>query len=221
MGAFIDITGKKFGRLTAIEKAGTAGDKQTLWMCTCDCGNTVTVRGKHLRSGHTQSCGCLNIEKTRDPSCKKSTHGMKKTHLYSRWRNMKERCYNKNRTGYARYGGRGIEVCPEWRNSFETFRDWAMSNGYDENAPRGQYTLERKDNDGPYCPENCRWATYKEQANNRSSNDLITYNDETKTVKEWSERCGIPYPAFRARLIRGWDIARAMSTPIKRTEAKK
>lgn len=129
--------------------------------------------------------------------------------VYLIWHDMKRRCYQPQNKRYARYGGRGIRVCDEWLNNFQAFFDWSMANGY---SP--ELSIDRIEKDGNYEPSNCRWATIIEQANNRSNNHFITYNGETKTMKEWSDTVGISYYALRQRLNRGWDIEKALFTPI-------
>lgn len=128
--------------------------------------------------------------------------------LYSIWQCMKSRCYYKNGDAYINYGGRGITVCDEWSENFNCFMEWAEANGYDK-----KLTIDRIDNDGNYCPENCHWATYKEQSNNRSSNHNITIDGVTKNITQWSETTGVKTETIRDRIKRGWDEKRAITTP--------
>lgn len=206
-----DLTGQKFGRLVVLARSGKTNDRHAAWLCRCDCGEEKVVSGVNLRRGITQSCGCLNKEIN---SQKVKTHGMTRTRLYEEWKGIKFRCYNPKCAEYDRYGGRGITICPEWLHSFESFRDWALANGYQDNL-----TIERKDNDGPYNPDNCQWITHKDQQRNRSNNRRITYNGETKTLSQWAEETGIPYSTLRARLDHGWSIERSLLTSVDKTRA--
>lgn len=194
-----DITGNRYGRLTVIEFAGfheqPSGRRRSQWRCRCDCGNEVIVQTFNLKSGNSKSCGCYNAESIKDRS---TTHGCRHTRLYAIWTNMKTRCYNKGETSdYMNYGGRGIKMCEEWRDSFEPFRDWALKNGYDDSL-----SIDRVDVDGAYEPSNCRWVDAKLQANNRRNTISVSSNGETRTLSEWSRITGIKYHTIYARMKR-------------------
>ena len=136
-------------------------------------------------------------------------HGLEHTRIYRIWRGMLNRCYNPRSNRYHRYGGRGITVCDEWKNDVKAFYDWALSSGY-----REELTIERKDNDGPYCPENCTWATVKEQLNHTSRNRFVTVGGITKTVSQWAEETGLTTGIVFGRLKRGWPIEEAVIMPV-------
>lgn len=201
------LIGRRIGRFTILSAFRENGRNYCL--CLCDCGKKKTVRFDHLMSERVVSCGCYQKEITAERSTK---HGMKNTRLYQCWRNMKTRCYNPNCSEFNLYGGRGITVCGEWQ-SFEPFCEWAMANGY-----RDDLTIDRIDNDGNYEPSNCKWSTPKEQALNRSTNAIITYNGIAKHISEWDKDIGSAKSGrVRARLNAGWSIEKAVTTPIKRS----
>lgn len=205
---FIDRAGQRFDRLTALNRADNLYGRHTAWLCRCDCGNTTVVSGNSLQQGNVKSCGCLGYETKQNMHTK---HGDCGTRLYDIYHNMKGRCYDKKDTRYKYYGGRGIQICDEWlgEDGYLTFKKWSFSNDYS-----GNLLIERKDNDGNYSPENCKWATIKEQANNTRQNRRFTYDGETKTIAEWSEKVNIAYPCLRKRLmLRGWNIEKALTTP--------
>ena len=162
-----DLSGLRFGKLTAIAVDGRDKNGNVTWLCNCDCGKSCVVTGVHMSSGHKKSCGCLNSSDGRRQRVE-TKHGKSNSRLYRVWATMKNRCHNPNTERYRYYGGRGITVCDEWRNDFQKFYEWAISNGYDENAPFQQCTIDRIDNDKGYSPDNCRWVDMNAQRHNRS-----------------------------------------------------
>lgn len=203
----IDLTGKRFGRLTVIRPVDKIGVKYK-WVCQCDCGNETVVIGSHL--GKTIfSCGCYAREKSSE---RLATHRKSKTRLFHIWQSIKQRCGNPRCHAYADYGGRGIQICDEWSKSFEEFESWALANGYDENAKRGECTIDRIDNNGNYEPSNCRWATMAEQQNNKRSRVEIEWDGRKMSVADWSRETGLTHSTILGRIRRGWSAETALTT---------
>lgn len=207
--AIIDITGRKFGKLIVLGIGGRCSNGEIKWKCLCDCGNIAEVKGSSLRSGITKSCGCGMINGLK-AGWEKEKHGGCGTRLYRIWCGMKNRATEKADKKHKKdYYDRGIRVCNEWRYSFENFRDWAIFNGYLENL-----TIDRINNDGDYCPENCRWITLAEQANNRRSNRNYTFNGKTQNISQWAKELNISEDMLRERLVLlGWSIEDALLRP--------
>lgn len=202
MSAFQNLEGNRYGRLLVIRRASDhvqpSGRRRIMWLCKCDCGNMIEVFGDNLKKGVSQSCGCYRHDKL---SAIKSTHRETETKLYKVWRGIKTRCYNKHSKYYAQYGGRGIVMCDEWLDSFESFSYWAEASGYSEGS-----TIDRIDNDGMYSPDNCRWVDMKVQANNRRSNILLTLNGETHNITQWADIIGISPKTLFSRYYSGKSV---------------
>lgn len=205
-----DMTGQEFGRLVVRSYVGNNKRDLAIWRCACtgpDCkGREVDVLGAALRSGNTRSCGCLHAEQSRDTAISRTTHGQSYAPLYSVWTTMIKRCENPGDVSYPNYGGRGITVCPEWRNSFEAFqRD--MGPTYAKGL-----SIERRDVNGHYTPDNCTWATPRQQANNKRTNRRVTFRGVTHNVTAWAELLGLNRVTLFDRLYRGWSAERALTT---------
>lgn len=197
----MNLSGRVFGRLTAIEECGkSANGKITLWMCRCECGNTTKASTADLNRGHSRSCGCLQRDSVTEMS---STHGMSNTKIYKVWKSIKARCCDQNNKSYPAYGGRGIKMCDRWLNSFEAFLN-------DMGYPEAGTSLDRKNNNGDYTPENCRWATPKEQARNTRRNRLITHQGKSMCLSAWAEELNVPRGLIKDRLRLGWSVERAL-----------
>ena len=178
----LKLVGKKFNRWQVLWKV-KINRPGSFWICRCECGEFRICSGHSLKSGVSKSCGCLQREKVKDS---KTTHGESKIKIYSVWTTMKRRCRSSEDPHCKRYGLRGITVCDEWKNDFMAFYNWAMANGYREGLQ-----IDRINNDGNYEPNNCRWVTAKEQANNRSTNKFLEYRGERHTISQWSRITGI------------------------------
>lgn len=195
MSASPDLSGSRFGSLTVLKRLPVCAHREAQWLCICDCGNEYIAKTYSLTHGGTTCCRKCSYKKI---SLKKKTHGEEPKSLWYKYVNMKTRCTNQNYKLYHRYGGRGIKVCEEWANSYEAFRNWALDNGYEDGL-----SLDRIDNDGDYCPENCRWSTVIQQANNRSTNRMITVNGETDTMANWARRTNAKYSYVQHLLDKG------------------
>lgn len=207
MGSFIDLTGKTFGYLTAVSRV----PGKFRWLCLCICGVEKEIQAQSLRYGYTGSCGCKNGELG---SLKRTKHGAAKrgnlTREYRSWLGMNDRCYNASASYFKYYGGRGIQVCERWRNSFESFLE--------DMGPRPLGTsIERRENNGNYEPDNCHWATREEQDRNKRSTVRITFQGRTQCLKDWSRELGIHEHTLQNRLRRSnWSIETALTTRLSR-----
>lgn len=201
MPTFKDLTGQKFGKLTVIElsrKVQSGTRERFYWKCQCECGNEKEIRTDSLTSGRVQSCGCIKKEQDKINLTKFHRHKMSNTHIWHTYYAMLHRCNNQDDKRFKNYGGRGITVCDEWKNSFDNFLKWSMENGYEEHLQ-----IDRIDNDGNYEPDNCRWVTRKENCRNRRSNIIVEYKGKQMTLIELSELTGINYGCLFRRYKRG------------------
>lgn len=201
--------GKKIGNCTYIGEAGFDYQKyqrHRLAKFICPyCGNEFVAKVYAIKNLTTRSCGCLMIKTNKE---RETTHGRSNTSEWIAWRGMKKRCYNVNFKHYINYGARGIKVCDEWLNSFETFfSDMGKK-------PSSKHSLDRIDNDGSYCKSNCRWSTRKEQDRNKRCTVYVTYQGVKKTLMEWVEQTGVNRGKVRARLLLGWKVDKAFDYKI-------
>lgn len=197
---------ERFGRLEvqAIVVRQHRRRKRQYAICNCDCGRVCEIRYDGLKSGRQVSCGCFQAERNRTSNLK---HGGSHTRLFKVWHSMKMRCLSPADNVYKYYGGRGITICGEWME-FVPFRDWAARTGY-----RTNLTIERIDNNKGYSPSNCKWATMREQGNNRRNNVRVTFSGLTLTLMQWSERLGINHNTLRYR-IKHWPVEKAFAVPV-------
>ena len=202
-----DETGNRYGRLVVTERAKSNKGLHAAWLCLCDCGNQIPVRGTHLRSKRTQSCGCLQREAVAKAA---ATHGLCDLLEYNSWDSMIQRCTNPNNDHFADYGGRGIRICQAWHENFMVFYEDLGS------RPGPEYSLERIDNDGNYEPGNCRWATQKQQCRNTRTNRNLTHNGKTLCVAAWAEQLGMSRFTLYNRLRSGWSVKKALTTPVEK-----
>jgi hypothetical protein len=197
-----DLTGRRFGQWTVLAFTRFErkfGRNRAYWLCRCDCGTEKEVLGNNMTNGSSLSCGCVRLEMV-------STHGLSGQPEFWIWGNMINRCHCETNKDYFRYGAKGIRVCDRWQESFEAF--------FEDMGPRpsSRHSVDRIDGTKGYEPGNCRWATSKEQANNRRNNKIVEFRGESHTVAEWAEILGITYSALSQRLWKGWDVERAFTT---------
>ena len=200
----LDLSGDRFGRLVVVRKAEAKGKRgEIYWLCKCDCGNMKSVRANQLTRGITKSCGCLQRESVK-------THGMTGVPTFKSWDSMKQRCLNPNSPDYANYGGRGIKVCEEWVDSFDSFlADMGT-------RPTGT-TLDRIDPNGNYEKANCRWATVKTQNSNKRATKRYAFNGKELTASEISELTGVQQRLIVDRMRAGWKIEDAVNKPNRKS----
>lgn len=208
----MDLTGMQIGYWLINGPAPPMYDKRgrtiKMWDCTCRCGTRKDVRDAEIRRGESSSCGCYNREIS-------STHHSSRTRLYEIWHGMKQRCNNPRSKDAHNYSERGIAICQEWNDSFESFRDWAISNGYQDGL-----SIDRIDVNGNYCPENCRWSTASEQCRNTRVNHLLTFNGKTQPIASWADETGIDYYTLSKRIEKGWSVDRALTQPVDHRKNK-
>ena len=193
----VDLVGRRFGRLTIIAIDGHIG-RERAWLCRCDCGMSSRVTGGSLTTGNTSSCGCLRLERV-------TRHGLSASPEYFIWKAARNRCHNRRAQGYQNYGARGITMCEAWRTSFSAFYSDIGA------RPSPAHSLDRINNDGPYAPDNCRWATQREQHRNTRASRRLSAFGQTAIITAWSEMRGIRAGAIRDRLNRGWSVEDALT----------
>lgn len=194
---FNDLTGEKFGRLKVLGLSPKKSGRKSYWVCECECGNEKLVRSDGLKAGNTQSCGCLKKEQDKLNLTTHHRHMESKTRLYHEWQHIKYRCNNSNSGSYDRYGGRGIKICDEWNGSYESFRNWALNNGYSDDL-----TIDRIDVNGDYEPNNCQWITLPEQMNNRTTTIWVTHENKTQNLTQWADELGFNRGTLNSRYSR-------------------
>lgn len=200
-----NYVGRRFGHLVVLRRTDTKVDGSYLREVQCDCGKIFLDRMAHIQNGKNPSCGCIRKQKL---IARNTSHGLSHLREYKLWKDMKGRCYRKNNKRYADYGGRGIQVCQEWRDDFMAFyRDMGE-------CPDG-LSLDRIDNDGDYCSENCRWATDLEQANNKRNNIILEFEGKALTITQWANELGIKRDTLAARYKIGWSVERMLTTPVR------
>lgn len=207
MGVFIDLTGQTFGRLTVVKLSSRKSGKMLMWDCVCECGGNKTVIAPSLKRGNTLSCGCIKKEVL---TIRNTKHGFSNTRIYEIWQGMIKRCTNPNSAAYKYYGGRGIKVCDGWLNFIDFYNDTIQ--GYSDILSLDRYP----DTNGNYEPNNFRWATEEQQANNKTDNHLVTYNGKTQTIAQWAKEMEVDYRFLQNRIAKGWEIEKALTLPVQK-----
>ena len=203
MKPIINEVGNTYGRLTVLSFSHMNADKKACFVCLCSCGKEMITSGKLLRSGNTKSCGCISHELI---SGLNRTHGDcsgGKTKEYHTWRGIIGRCEDVNHKNYDLYGGRGIRVCKRWKNYANFLSDMGRK--------KPGYTIERIDSNGDYKPSNCKWATMKQQNNNKRNNHILEHNGKKMTISQWSDEIGVKQITLLMRIRRGWSAGEAIS----------
>ena len=205
MTARIDLTGHTYGRLKVLHESSDRLWGRVTWACVCECGSAILAITSSLRGGNTRSCGCLQKDAIRAHGKPPTTHGMSNTPTYKSWKSMMDRCYLKTHESFPSYGGVGVRVVRRWHTFAGFFADMGI-------RPKGK-TLDRIRNDAGYGPRNCRWATRREQANNRRCNVILTYKGKSGTIAQWARGVGLNPDTLGQRIKRGWSVERALTTP--------
>ena len=204
----MDLAGQRFGRWTVIRRVESGAQGRVRFLCLCDCGTECVVYSNNLRSGRSTGCGCRRKEALR---ISRLVHGKKGTAEYEAWVALRRRCHDATNSGFAGYGGRGITVCERWDGP-RGLENFLADMG---RRPSPDHSLDRVDNDGPYSPENCRWATRSEQQRNTRRNHVITMDGRSLTVAEWSHVTGISFTTICGRLRLGWSVERTLTAPVR------
>lgn len=201
---FSELANARFGKLIIISESDM-NLRSRFVVVKCDCGTEKTARLADIKFGRITNCGCVRNQK----NIERAKHHLCQHKLYRVWRGIIERCEYKKHRYFSRYGGRGIIVCPEWRNDFMKFYKWALLNGW-----KPGLEIDRKDNDGNYEPDNCRIADRKMQTRNKYNNRIIEYNGRSMCLADWSEATGLSYSCLISRIGKlKWPIEKALTTP--------
>ena len=207
MAKFMDLTDQRFSKLIVISRA-VNNTRNTRWNCKCDCGRKCVVTACNLRNGHTKSCGCVRALTMGNTF---RTHGRTESQSYRTWCGIKARCYKPSASNYYLYGARGVTVCDRWLQSFENF--YADMG----DPPTKKHSIDRKDNSLGYSPDNCKWSTQIEQANNKGTNVIVTFNGKTQTLAEWARELNLTRSALAYRLKTWPSTERIFLTPLRRS----